>query len=285
MPEGDALNINGANVHVSKTRYIIIGYPRSGTTIIHLAVMGHPNVTALTDEMKIVPFFTRGISIFTFGNDTREEKERGYRALFDALTLLKEKEDTRAHGLKVVCPSPERARALVHVLQRYIDDIKVILILRRDLVAQLGSELHAKKTGVYHSWYGRFQDMKPKKIKIYKFEFIGYASSVFETHHELKRLEETHHVLDIHYEDLLAHQSEVFEKIYAFLNIPALEPTWLDSKKVLPPPEEYITNYRDMRLVLADLEKRAIPQYCVSISKTSLKLYKLFRYLGTRLKR
>jgi len=54
---------------MANNRYLIVGCGRSGSTLIHLLLKGHPNIVALNDELKVSPFFTKGISTFTFGSD------------------------------------------------------------------------------------------------------------------------------------------------------------------------------------------------------------------------
>ena len=67
-------------------KYIVIGCGRSGTTVTHLALRGHPNVCALNDEVKILPLFNNGINCYTYGNNTVEERGKQLGVLFDALT-------------------------------------------------------------------------------------------------------------------------------------------------------------------------------------------------------
>ena len=252
---------------MNKTRYLIIGYSRSGTTVTHLAIMGHPNVAALNDEMQVSPFFTKGISTFTHGNDLEEEKERAYSHLFDAITLLKANHETTAHGVKVACNSHERAMALVNVLQNHLKDLKIIIIVRKDLVAQYGSGIHGAKTGIMHSWYREAKDMKVRKIKIKKYLFITYVNNVIKMYNVIRGLENSHDVLEIYYEDLIRDPQNFYRKIFEFLNLPVINPTWLTSKKVLPAPEDYIINYAAMKSLLLDLKNDSVPAHTVFISK------------------
>ena len=134
-----------------KNHYLIVGCPRSGTTVIHLLLKGHPNITALNDEIKVSPLFTKGISTFTFGNDLLEEKTLGFSLLFDAITSVSAKDHTRASGAKCVCHSPTQARVVVETLQKHMTNLKIILMVRNDLVAQYGSMLNASKGGINHS--------------------------------------------------------------------------------------------------------------------------------------
>jgi len=248
-------------------RYIIIGYSRSGTTVVHLAIAGHPNVVALNDEMRIVPFFTKGISTFTHGNDLPEEKEKGYSALFDALTSLRTSENLKARGIKIACNDYAQACVFVDVLQNHLKDIKVIIMHRRDMVALYGSGQHGKKSGVMHSWYKGAESIAVNKIKISKWRFIAFFVRVNKMYEMIGKLTDTHDVLEVNYEDLLVNPSEEYHKIFSFLNLPNVEPVWLASKKVLPPPSEYITNYDDITLLIDKLEKGTVSESVIWTSR------------------
>ncbi len=67
------------------TNYIIIGPARSGTTVTHLILKGHPQVSALNDEIKVMQLFGKGISAYTFGNDSEYEITLGFRKAFKLL--------------------------------------------------------------------------------------------------------------------------------------------------------------------------------------------------------
>ena len=66
------------------TRYLIVGYSRSGTTVIHLALKGHPQVSAFNGELRPEPFFSLGISAFNGSpaGNSEVELQRGHRAVF-----------------------------------------------------------------------------------------------------------------------------------------------------------------------------------------------------------
>lgn len=266
------------NLHMTqKTRYLIIGWSRSGTTITHLAIKGHPNVAALNDELKVDPFFTKGISAFTHGNDYHEEKQRGYSSLFNALTLIMSNEQTLAHGVKIACNSHKMARRLVRVLQENLQDLKVIIIVRKDLVAQLGSAMSGKKSGIMHSWYKEFEQRKIKQLTIKKWRFTSFVINVFKMYDVLRELKKTHEVLEIHYEDLLKNPNRFYSSLFGFLNLPVMEPVWIESKKVMPAPETYIKNYQSLKKRLADIEADALPARAIFYAKSMGYFHWLFR--------
>ncbi len=265
-----------------RTRYIIIGPNRSGTTVVHLAVEGHPNATALSDEMRVSTFFTRGIRAFTYGSELPEERQRGFSALFDAITLLRGSPDTMAYGAKVATNSPRLARVIVETLQDSLPDMKVIIMARRDLVAQYGSLLHMRRSGILHSWYEGFKTLKVRKMRISKWRFLTYCIGIEGMYRTLLDLKATHDVLDVEFEDLLSNPSVMYARLFQFLGLPAVEPNWVDSKKVLPPPDRYIKNYAQLRVLLEKFRQGNLPASSLWVPEFLANSYERLRYLKQR---
>lgn len=265
---------------MANNRYLIVGCPRSGSTVIHLLLKGHPNIAALNDELKVSPFFTEGISTFTFGNDLVEEKNLSFSVLFDAITSIAAKDRTVVSGAKCICHSPTRASALVNRLQTHLKDLKIILIVRKDLVAQYGSMIHARKSGIYHSWYKGFENRETHQLTINKWLFIGYATNCLDTLNVLRELHKTHDIVECVYEDLLVSPGRVYKQLFDFLDVPQVNVTWLKSKKVMPDPEKYIRNYSEMRSLLAQLcgegTRDDISTMTITLAKVITRLYRLF---------
>jgi LPS sulfotransferase NodH len=245
----EATQVRGESF-MHKRRYLIVGIQRSGTTVLHLALKGHPNVAALNDELKVAPLFTQGIRTFTFGNDTEEEKRRGHAALFDALTSITEGPDTVATGAKCACGSPALARVLVDSLQKHFAHVRIILATRRNLVAQFGSLLAAERSGVWHSWNPEFAGRRPPEISMNRWAFTHYVHRCLDTHAVLQGLHETHSVLTCEYEDYLKDPAAIHSQLFDFVGVPQRDVTWLESMKLVPRPEEYISNYAAMSHLL-----------------------------------
>jgi len=119
----------------SDIRYIIAGPARSGTTITHLAIMGHPNACALNDEINVYPFFYKGFATFTSGAEKEKEKDEGLSILFNALTTVYRADKTIAHGMKTTVQSIDAANVFVEALKIKLKDVKIILTARNDIVA------------------------------------------------------------------------------------------------------------------------------------------------------
>jgi LPS sulfotransferase NodH len=238
-------------------RYIIVGSARSGTTITHLCLKGHPNVSAVNDEIKISPLFTQGIATFTVSADsylTLKEKEVGFLALFDAITTIEADENTIATGLKIATKSFQDVTDLVRCFQTYLKDITIILTVREDLVAQYGSGLRARATGQYHSWR-KSQLQNEFVVEISREQFINYAIDSLKILEELRKLKMTHKVVEIIYEkDIQPNTWEVYYNLFKFLELPEIEITWLASEKVAPDPEKYIINYSELKDLLENIK-------------------------------
>lgn len=238
-------------------RYIIVGPGRSGTTVTHLAVKGHPNVSAVRDEIKIAPLFTQGMATFTISGDkylSPQEHKNNISAIFDAITTLEANENTIASGLKIATTSPEEAEELVRCLQTYLTDVTIILTVRDDVVAQYGLRLRSATTGQAHSWRSQTGNGQ-FTVTISPNEFINYAVLALDTVQELRKLKATHKVIEINYErDILANTDKAYSKLFEALGLPQVEISWLNSDKVASPPEEYIINYLELKDILEKLK-------------------------------
>lgn len=235
--------------------YLIVGFQRSGTTMVHLLLAGHPAISVLGGELRR-QFYEHGLALFTGGYLNKVETVRHHRALFDTITTIGATPATRYHGAKTVVNSPREARKVVATLCRSFPDMKVVLVRRNDWVAQYGSVVQRARTGVAHSWR-RGKDGKPwqpraaARISINPLLFRLYAMRVHETLQELERLHATHpvHVLD--YEDYCRDPDAGYRAMLRFLELPYIEPSWVFSRKVSPPPQTYIRNYAELS-ALAD---------------------------------
>ncbi len=234
-------------------RYLVIGYARSGTTVTHLVLMGHPNVATLNDELRPDPFFTRGLTTFTFGADLPEEKSAGHRALFDAITSIRANAQTLALGAKSVNNSPTKAREIVKIMQTSLPEMKVIHVVRHDVVAHFGSALYGKRSGIMHAWNAGARERVVQPIAIPKWQFVSFALGVLRMNRELRALQDSHAVLELAYEDYLEDPANVHRRLFDFVGVPQLPVTWLPAEKLLPPPESYITNYLEMTRLLEQL--------------------------------
>jgi hypothetical protein len=247
--DSSRLRRSGDSESAARTRYVIVGLPRSGTTLVHKAISGHPNASALNDELRVSPFWDRGLSTFTFGHETPEERRGGQVALFDAVTSIAASAETRALGVKCCVSSPKEAELVVTSAMRTIPGVKMIVVVRRDLVAQYASLLRARRSGAWHSW--RHTDRPPvADVHIRPLLFDRYVTNALDTMARLQCAKAAYLVV---YEELVVNKADGFRGIFDFLALPDVPIDWELGDKVSPVPETYIDNYPEMSSRLASL--------------------------------
>lgn len=205
-------------------------------------------MAALNDELKPEPVFTWSMSTFTFVNDLPEKRILGAQKLFDAIKSIGATSETRAIGAKTVCNSPVLAGRLVEILRERFPRLKIVHVVREDLAAMYGSARQARKSGVMHSWYQGY-GAPVSTLRIRKWLFTAFALASLRTTHairelrELRELRESHDYLELVYEDYLKDPQPLKQRLFEFIGVPGVEPTWLNSQKVMPPASQYIRNY------------------------------------------
>ena len=228
-------------------KYIIIGPARSGTTVTHLILKGHPQVSALNDEVRIMELFGKGISTYTFGNNLQDETTKGFRKAYDLLALLNTGPKTKVAGIKCAVGSIEAARVFVERIKMSFPDVSIILTVREDILAQFGSLERARKTNLYHSWV-KEKIKSPLSITVDKGMYSHYFLSNIQIIDILRGLKQTNRFLEISYEKDILPSLDYCNKLYEFLELEHMEPTWVDSKKVALPPREFISNYDKIKI-------------------------------------
>jgi hypothetical protein len=209
-------------------------------------------VSALNDEVRVSPFWDRGLATFTFGHETAEEREKGLLALFDAVTSVGASAESRAFGAKCCVSSPAEARLLVGSARRKVPGLKHIVVVRRDLVAQYGSLLRARSGGAWHSWR-RPEHHPAARIRIRPLLFDRYVVTALDT---LAILCTAHPVHYADYERIVADEPSELREIFRYLDLPDVAVDWCRGEKVSPPAAAYIDNYYEMRSRLNLLVER-----------------------------
>jgi hypothetical protein len=225
---------------LSETRYIIVGMPRSGTSVTHFCLRGHPSVAALREEVGVEPLLTQGLATFTFDHPNTK---RGIPALFDAMTSVQTVSDPRARGIKVTTATERLARLFKEEVQSHLPDARIIHITRRDWVARFGSLTKAEKTGVW----GR-SDQSAPTLELDPYAFAEYVVESHQVFQALRSLRKTHDVFEVNYEDIIL-EGELpnHESLFEFVGVKPMKAEWLWEQKYSPPPESYIENYHDLK--------------------------------------
>lgn len=236
-------------------RYLIAGMRRSGTTVTHHCLRGHPNVRAARREVRVYPFFHEGPDTILSGEPI-DEKERGreYNALFEGIVRcgddFQEREDSVQpcpRGVKCAFGTSRDAEMIVDTLRRYFPEVRVVYVVRKDAVAQFGSLRRAGRTGIWHR-REKGEGHDAVELCLDPYNFADFAVGTLEVHEIMSRLRESHDVLDISYEDdILEGDITTHDPLFEFVGLSPRDATWVQDRKLSPPPREYITNYEQIR--------------------------------------
>jgi hypothetical protein len=231
--------------------FLIIGVQRSGTSVIHANLGSHPYIECLTGELKMDPLLLQGADLFTNTPcDMPLEMEIGWRELFKALTSLNRTKHTLLGGAKIAVADYFSALRLFVAISSTFPDLKIILIERKDKVAQFGSWKKAQETNIYCSTT-KLDNVG--KIVINEGEFRKYFKDGAKTDETLLRLSETNPFYHCYYEDISIDPNKFIVDIYRFLDV---RPIKFKNKiqKLLPAPEDYISDYAEITKLFQDLK-------------------------------
>lgn len=265
----------------TRKRFIVVGMARSGTTVTFQAVQGHPDVRASMDEIRVSPFFTRGLGVFTTSGDNPWERDHGLHLLLDAMTLIPDAPPGKdllgfggsvehpksarvlANGIKVALENQQDAEQFAEAFRTRtsLRDVYLVRVDRRDLVAQHASLYRAVRSGVWHSFYQVAPALKDAKgpFAIPPEEFERYCRECLAARAVLDRLRESHRVFEIDYErDVDGGDGSVYRRMFEFLSLPPIAPTWMHSTKVSPPVESYVTNARELYEIAARMQDERV---------------------------
>jgi LPS sulfotransferase NodH len=208
------------------------------------------------DEVQVAPLFTLGLSAFTSGNEDWRERKRGMRAAFDALAMGGAEACANTMGMKVAVESCDLAMDLVHSIRENFSDASIILVRRRDLVAQYASLCRARETGVWHSWQQAGE--REVVLNLPVDAFTRYAAEVGRVNAHLSLLRDSNPTIELVYEVDIA--ASDWQRVFSFLDLAEVEPTWLKMNKVAPPVESYISNHDALRAALETLPQPGLEE-------------------------
>jgi hypothetical protein len=228
------------------SRYIVIGPGRSGTTVTHLLLRGHPDVAAVSDELRAKAIFDEGLNYFASGKLHGDELVEGRRGIMDLFFNLCGGDQAVCSGVKFAVVTAHEAEVIVNYLQSELKDVKVIITSRDDVLAQYASLVKARKTGHWHSWTAN-AEKAATTVRLNRYEYSSYYKDNQRILESLRSLKETHDCIEINFEADLMSGTAYQAKLFKFLGLRELEPDWLKSKKVSPPAEEYVQNYQQIK--------------------------------------
>ncbi|MFN3242542.1 MAG: hypothetical protein ACE37K_13650 [Planctomycetota bacterium] len=226
-------------------RFLILGMQRTGTTFVAACAGGHPQASMLGPELR-QGFFGVGMQDFVAGQGTFANVRETFPRLFDALTGADQRPDTRIQGAKTAIVTHEEAVVICDCLEQFFPDILVVLVTRADLVASCGSQLRARRSGVWHSWSGR---SPTGTLRIPPRTFRRYVREARLIERRFRALAATHRMLELSYEQDVC-GGRAHEQLFAFLGLDVVEPSWVGIQKLNPDANRYIRNHDRLQQLL-----------------------------------
>jgi len=181
------------------TRFAIICSPRSGSTLLHTYLNSH-------------------INILSHGEIIRRKVEKGEKLLsIDEFAFSPHSKSIQAVGLKLFYEYQHKPDYSIPFEEVVKDKrIKIIHLVRNDKKGQLTSLRKAEESGV---WSSTFKGEGDVDVSITEEEFTKYIQQEEEYQKEFNETFEHHNVLEITYEELIAHPRDMLKEVQEFLNV------------------------------------------------------------------
>lgn len=252
---------------INKTRYIILGHQRTGTTVTHFFLKNHQQISTLDSEINDIHFYTKGIKAFTNSQHNDNEMRDSYLKLFDTIASLEEGEK-KILGFKTALDKVKAAKKIVKTIQKYLYDVKIIIVYRDSCIDVKASMEKSKTTGIWHSWQN---DKSSDSIRINKNDYTNFYRNYHAIYEELFKLFDTNDVMIFNYEEnILPNKKANYDKILNFLGITD-ENVDIPLKKISPPAKNYIDNYDEIYQLDVKLKNSSIKNLKPKNSKNKLK--------------
>ncbi|ARS37159.1 Stf0 family sulfotransferase [Pontibacter actiniarum] len=213
------------------TPFAILCEPRTGSTLLHTYLNFHPQVMSYGEvlrEKRVAGLYTspQPVSAYVFKPHSPQIKAVGLKLFYSYLQ------------------DPFYQSAFDEVMQR--KDVRIIHLVRKDLLKQYVSLEIAKKTKV---WSADRAHVKPEREKMHIDceDLTRFLDLYMQNQNYLKGLFQQHEVLSIAYEGLSERPSEVLEEVQRFLGVQPRTLLSLLQKQSSRPLESFITNYDEAR--------------------------------------
>ena len=198
----DALSLSKSKNY---TPFVILSEPRSGSTMLHTYLNSHPQIKS-------------------YGEVLRENVEANSitSEMFPYIESLAFKPHTpalKAVGLKLFYEyyeDPRYSKSFNHVVKR--KDIKILYLIRRDILKVYVSLKIAQKTNVWSSVKSASQEARPK-ITIDRNDYIQFREEHLRHRRLFITLLKDHPLLEVAYEDLVENPQPILKSIQQFLDV------------------------------------------------------------------
>jgi hypothetical protein len=236
--------------------FLILGTIRSGSSLAVTQISAHPNIAMPTGEIQLGRVLNKPINYYNFNKDYDGETELAPKKFFRLLSEFNAEKETETCGFKSAIWDLGEWEQCLKVLREQLPDVTIISTIREDMIALIGSAKRASSSGIWHSWS---QPTKTVKERIY-IDPLEFSEAYFHFKKiiaDIRGLSATHNYCEISYEKDVLGGSDYLDRVFKKLELaPYPEARNVSrSKKVAPPPSEYIENYDELVALDAHLNK------------------------------
>ncbi|MCP4309315.1 MAG: sulfotransferase [bacterium] len=243
-------------------RFLVVGMQRSGTTLVHQIIAGHPDVFTHSREAAPRLFTEAGDSHFNTDRSLfPSDVPRGTQALdpdelvrlyFDAAVAhAGECLPDTVRGLKVATGLQHETKAMVEAIIEHFSDLAVIVVKRDDPLAACASYHFASHTGRFQAFEG--EDVTAQPMTISRDYLVRYVHNWHAINAALHGLLALPRSMSVVYErDIAGGRLTDGGALFDFLGVDRRPVTWVSLRKSLPPPEDIVANHAECEKVAAE---------------------------------
>lgn len=209
---------------VDYTKFLIVGHPRTGTSLLHTYLNSHWNILSLNE-----PLTKTANDTILFGQRSKLIKAVGFKYFYEYTEDVLKK------------------NTLIELLKKH--PIKIIKIERRNYLRTYVSRCIAEKTNEWSSTGMKRHRVDRKQIRLSKEDFVQtmaqYQKNEADTNSIINEFDIP--VFEIDYETLVAKPEETMFAIQQFLGVAQQAPYSLLVRQNAEPLDVLIENYTDLK--------------------------------------
>jgi LPS sulfotransferase NodH len=227
--------LNAISLSKSKkyTPFVILSEPRSGSTMLHTYLNSHTQIKSYGEVLRenieanaIVKETTPYINTLAFKPHTPALKAIGLKLFYEYY------ED------------PRYAESFKYIVNR--NDVKIIYLIRRDILKVYVSLKIAQKTNVWSSVKSATNGTQPR-ITIDRHDYIKFREEHLRHRRLFVSLLKDHPLLEVAYEDLVQNPQPILNSIQQFLGVKPKALFTLLKQQNPGSVESLITNYDEVK--------------------------------------
>jgi LPS sulfotransferase NodH len=237
-------------------KFIVVGMPRTGSTLLQTGLAQHPEITAFGELFHAVSTERKGAHAFTHNGKQvffDEEKDDAISYL-EASVWPAAKPGSRAVGFKlfaehVKCRGTDK---LFTRLKEEIPDLRVIHIVRPNYLDVLTSKTVASTTKSWVQFIGEKPKARAKpRVRIEANEAMAFFEAMNKNNTFFKTFFGGGNYLQVKYESLVQDFASEMASVYAFLGVLPFNAEKKIVKQIDRPIREVVENYGELREALA----------------------------------